>query len=108
MSNPNIPWKCNGCGAPLLLENLFADDGCPCNTPRGVNFAPQPCALCRIDCVKPGHHIEELFGCNCLRAEAQAKAQRSRSRALIAAYVLIGLLLGAIAACGTLFLAALL
>ena len=35
--NLNIPKKCNGCGRPLLLENLDGDDGCPCNTPRGVN-----------------------------------------------------------------------
>ena len=61
--NPNIPAKCNGCGAPLLLENLFCDDGCPCNTPRGVNFKPQSCAVCRVDdCAKPGHRLAELFG----------------------------------------------
>jgi len=60
--NPNIPEKCKGCGAPLLLENLFTDDGCPCNTPRGINFKPKPCKLCQVDnCVKPGHRLYELF-----------------------------------------------
>lgn len=29
--------KCNGCGQPLVPENLWLEDGCPCNTPRGVN-----------------------------------------------------------------------
>jgi hypothetical protein len=59
--NPTIPAKCNGCGNPLLLENLFVDDGCPCNTPRGVNFKPAPCA-CGDECVKPGHRLVALFG----------------------------------------------
>jgi hypothetical protein len=63
VGNPNIPAKCNGCGAPLLLENLFCDDGCPCNTPRGVNFKPQPCDICCCGfCVKPGHRVLQLFG----------------------------------------------
>lgn len=61
--NPNIPQKCNGCNSPLLLENLFVDDGCPCNTPRGVNFKPKKCVFCKTDCcVKPGHRVKELFG----------------------------------------------
>jgi len=54
-TNPNIPTQCNGCGKPLFLENLYVDDGCPCNTPRGVNFKPAPCPTCKTDnCVKPG------------------------------------------------------
>lgn len=61
--NPNIPEKCNACGKPLLLENLYVDDGCPCNTPRGVNFKPAPCPTCKTDnCVKPGHRLPALFG----------------------------------------------
>lgn len=28
---------CMGCGKPLLVENAWMDDGCPCNTPAGVN-----------------------------------------------------------------------
>ena len=31
--NPN----CNGCGNPLLLENAWMTDGCPCNSVLGVN-----------------------------------------------------------------------
>jgi hypothetical protein len=66
----SIPEKCNGCGKPLLLENLYCDDGCPCNTPRGVNFTPKPCAICDTvivlellgaGCVKPGHRLAELY-----------------------------------------------
>lgn len=54
---------CNACGKPLLLMNLFTDDGCPCNSPRGVNLSPQACAICNTgNCVKPGHHIKEIFG----------------------------------------------
>ena len=61
--NPNIPRNCTACGELLLLENLYVDDGCPCNSARGVNFKPQPCDLCRLDCcVKPGHRIPQLFG----------------------------------------------
>jgi len=65
--NPNIPEKCNGCGKPLFLENLFVDDGCPCNTPRGINFKPFRCTLCKEDvCVKPAHRLTELFGSHVL------------------------------------------
>jgi hypothetical protein len=28
---------CLGCGKPLLVENAWMFDGCPCNEPRGVN-----------------------------------------------------------------------
>lgn len=62
--NQNIPDKCNGCGQPLLLENLYTDDGCPCNTPRGINFKPIVCYICKTeDCVKPGHRLSVLFDC---------------------------------------------
>ena len=40
----------------IVPSNALVDDGCPCNTPRGVNITPQPCSLCRTDnCVKPAH-----------------------------------------------------
>lgn len=61
--NPNIPSKCKSCGEPLLLENLYVDDACPCNSPRGVNFQPAWCPTCKVDyCVKPGHRLDALFG----------------------------------------------
>lgn len=61
--NPSIPGSCKGCGLPLLLENLYTDDGCPCNSRRGINFKPMPCSICRTDnCVKPGHRLPALFG----------------------------------------------
>jgi hypothetical protein len=28
---------CNGCGEPLSVENAWMEDGCPCNSPMGVN-----------------------------------------------------------------------
>ena len=28
---------CNGCGKKLLPENAWMEDGCPCNSPKGVN-----------------------------------------------------------------------
>jgi hypothetical protein len=61
--NPNIPEKCNGCDKPILLENLYVDDGCRCNTMRGINFEPMSCNICKTeDCVKPGHRLFILFG----------------------------------------------
>jgi hypothetical protein len=61
--NANIPEACNYCHHPLLLENLFVDDGCPCNSGMGVNFMPSPCVACGTqDCVKPGHRLAALFG----------------------------------------------
>lgn len=35
MDAPEQP--CGGCGKPLLIENAWMEDGCPCNTPAGVN-----------------------------------------------------------------------
>ena len=29
--------SCNACGEPLLPENVRVADGCPCNSPRGIN-----------------------------------------------------------------------
>lgn len=29
--------NCKGCGEPLTLENAWSTDGCPCNSPLGVN-----------------------------------------------------------------------
>lgn len=61
--NPNIPTHCKACGAALLLENLLVCDGCPCNSPNGVNFDPKPCAICKVDCcTRPGHRLLALFG----------------------------------------------
>lgn len=58
-----LPSKCNGCGQPLLLENLYVDDGCPCNSSRGINMRPHTCGICQNTfCVKPGHHLSALFG----------------------------------------------
>jgi hypothetical protein len=58
-----ITETCSACGEPLLLKNLYMDDGCPCNSVRGVNVKPQACKLCKTDnCVKPGHHLRTVFG----------------------------------------------
>lgn len=29
--------NCRGCGKQLQQENAWMEDGCPCNSPRGVN-----------------------------------------------------------------------
>ena len=34
---PKADPNCAGCGKPLLIENAWMTDGCPCNTPLGVN-----------------------------------------------------------------------
>jgi hypothetical protein len=28
---------CRGCGQPLISTNIWITDGCPCNSPRGIN-----------------------------------------------------------------------
>lgn len=66
---------CRGCGKPLLMRNLFMDDGCPCNTKRGINLVPRPCRICGAeDCVKPGHRLVELFGAAAIGTAAPAQA----------------------------------
>ncbi len=30
-------YTCRGCGKPLLPENAWMEDGCPCNSPKGIN-----------------------------------------------------------------------
>jgi hypothetical protein len=35
------PGVCGGCGQPLLKENAWMEDGCPCNTKAGVNHGNQ-------------------------------------------------------------------
>lgn len=35
----DVDANCKGCGKPLTLENAWMTDGCPCNTPIGVNNA---------------------------------------------------------------------
>lgn len=34
---PEANDKCRGCGNPLLIENAWMTDGCPCNSPLGIN-----------------------------------------------------------------------
>jgi len=34
---PKVDPNCAGCGKPLVIENAWMTDGCPCNTPLGVN-----------------------------------------------------------------------
>lgn len=34
---PIVEPNCKGCGKPLLLENAWMTDGCPCNSTLGVN-----------------------------------------------------------------------
>lgn len=42
---------CRGCGKPLLPHNSVAADGCPCNSPRGVNHGLVPKNTCTcVEC----------------------------------------------------------
>ncbi len=34
---PVVEPDCKGCGKPLLIENAWMTDGCPCNSPLGIN-----------------------------------------------------------------------
>lgn len=34
---PIIDTNCKGCGKPLAIENAWMTDGCPCNSPLGIN-----------------------------------------------------------------------
>lgn len=34
---PHAEPTCRGCGVPLTLENAWMTDGCPCNSPLGIN-----------------------------------------------------------------------
>ncbi len=40
---------CRGCGKPLDPQNRILADGCPCNSPRGVNhgLVPKDTCTCR-------------------------------------------------------------
>ena len=45
---------CRGCGKPLLAKNYRIADGCPCNSPRGVNHGVVPTLTCT--CSARGDH----------------------------------------------------
>lgn len=50
---------CRACGEPLVPENSRVADGCPCNSPRGVNHGLVPAGVCACDsCLLP----ETSFG----------------------------------------------
>jgi hypothetical protein len=34
---PNVDPNCKGCGKPMVIENAWMTDGCPCNHPLGIN-----------------------------------------------------------------------
>lgn len=77
--SPTIPHLCNGCGAALLLENLFCEDGCSCNSPLGINFDPQECSICKQPCARPGHHTKQLFGIDYANDKLAALEQAIRN-----------------------------
>jgi len=54
----NDPSTCQGCGGPLLEENVRIADGCPCNAPRGVNHglvSKATCTCLECDPAQTGH-----------------------------------------------------
>jgi len=44
---------CCGCGKALVLENFRVADGCPCNSPRGVNHGLVPPRTCTCPACDP-------------------------------------------------------
>lgn len=53
--------RCKGCGKELLAENCWMQDGCPCNTPRGVNDGNQQISDWRQEREqKASYEIEKL------------------------------------------------
>jgi hypothetical protein len=44
---------CIGCGEFLKLENFRIADGCPCNTPRGINHGRVPVDTCTCTTCDP-------------------------------------------------------
>lgn len=46
---------CRGCGKPLLAKNYRIADGCPCNSPRGVNHGVVPTLTCTCSACDPGN-----------------------------------------------------
>lgn len=40
-NEPSVAMTCNGCGKPLLPENAWMTDGCPCNSAFGCNSPAQ-------------------------------------------------------------------
>lgn len=46
MDNPVYKPRCNGCGLPLKGH---VADGCPCNSPRGINHGIVPKHVCTCD-----------------------------------------------------------
>lgn len=52
---------CNGCGQPLVSENAWMEDGCPCNSPKGCNDGNQLISDFRQDAIwKLQREIEQL------------------------------------------------
>lgn len=44
-------YQCRACGKTLVLENYRLADGCPCNSPRGVNHGLVPLLTCTcVEC----------------------------------------------------------
>lgn len=47
------PDLCRGCGKMLLPENRLISDGCPCNSPRGINHGLVAKNTCTCDICDP-------------------------------------------------------
>lgn len=45
--------RCRGCGKPLVPENSRIADGCPCNTPRGINHGLVDTSTCTCEGCDP-------------------------------------------------------
>lgn len=76
----SFPKTCNACGQPLLLENVFCEDGCPCNSPRGVNVPVRDCSFCMTECARPAHRIIESVESEANREFTRRVKERNRRR----------------------------
>lgn len=50
MLNNNV--RCRGCGRPFSCDERMAD-GCPCNSPRGINHGIVPSHVCTCEICDP-------------------------------------------------------
>lgn len=65
--------KCNGCGMQLLKKNAWMYDGCPCNTPFGVNDGNQTISEWRRELQQEAMHENERLK-NAIRTHRNQKA----------------------------------
>lgn len=56
---------CLGCSATLSPDNFALADGCPCNSPRGVNHGRVPVDVCTCNACDPAQSGASRRRCEC-------------------------------------------